>query len=358
MKSVKTSLFLVAVVAVLAMYVPAWAADGMVSYWRFDEGEGTTAYDSVGANDGTLINEPVWTIGQVGGALSFDGDKDYVDCGNDSSLDVTDAITVAAWVKRPNFETHGTIAGKTNGNSVTAGYGLFSYIGGLEYNFYSGGWRRTTPRVTITPNEWHYVVGTFDGNNAYLYVDGEQKASLAYTGAITAATGYSFHIAFWRPGLTSYLNGIIDEVAIYNRALTPEEIQQHYWNGLQGQDYLAIEVAVDIKPGSYPNAINLGSKGLIPVAILSSEDFGATSVDPDTVELAGSGVAVRGKGNRFLAHEEDVNGDGLIDLVVQVATANLDPDSFQDGYVVLTGTTYDELPIWGVDEIIIVPTQE
>ena len=56
------------------------------------------------------------------------------------------------------------------------------------------------------------------------------------------------------------------------------------------------------------------------------------AVDPDTVELAGAGVEVRGKSNKYMAHEEDVDGDELVDLVVQVATENLDPGSFQDGY--------------------------
>ena len=116
-------------------------------------------------------------------------------------------------------------------------------------------------------------------------------------------------------------------------------------------------VDIDIKPGSYPNSINLGSHGVVPVAILSSETFDATNVDPDTVALEGAGVAVRGKGNKFLAHEEDVDGDGRLDLVCQVETENFDPDAFQDGYGWLTGTTYDGEDIEGFDEITIVPPQ-
>lgn len=116
-------------------------------------------------------------------------------------------------------------------------------------------------------------------------------------------------------------------------------------------------VAIDIKPGSYPNAINLDSYGLIPAAILSSDDFDATTVDPDTVELAGAAVAVRGKSNKYMAHQEDVNGDGLLDLVCHVATENLDPNSLQDGYAVLVGSTYDGQEITGKDEITIVPPQ-
>ena len=121
---------------------------------------------------------------------------------------------------------------------------------------------------------------------------------------------------------------------------------------------IAIDVSIDIKPGSYPNAINLGSHGLIPVAILSDEQFDATTVDPDTVELAGAGVEVRGKGNKYMAHEEDVDGDGLVDLVVQVATENLAPGSFQDGYAILTGETFDGQLIEGMDEITIVPPEQ
>jgi hypothetical protein len=116
-----------------------------------------------------------------------------------------------------------------------------------------------------------------------------------------------------------------------------------------------LAIGIDIKPGSYPNSINLGSNGVVPVGILSDQDFDATWVDPDTVTLAGADVAVRGNGSRYMAHEEDVNADGLTDLVIQVETENLDPDAFQDGYAFLTGQTYEGQPFEGSDEITIVP---
>ncbi len=119
-------------------------------------------------------------------------------------------------------------------------------------------------------------------------------------------------------------------------------------------------VEIDIKPGSYPNAINLGSHGLTPVAIFSMVGFDATSVDPNTVNLAGAPVAIRGK-NKFMAHEEDADGDGMVDLVVQVVTADINPALLQqDGdavYAVLTGTTYDGETIEGEDEVTIVPNK-
>ncbi len=119
-----------------------------------------------------------------------------------------------------------------------------------------------------------------------------------------------------------------------------------------------VSATIDIKPGSYPNSINLGSQGKIPVAILSSEDFDAPAeVDPLSIELAGAGVAVRGKAENPMATAEDVNGDGLLDLVLHVETANLDPGTFMEGSACVTGTTYYGTPIEGWDEITIVPPE-
>lgn len=119
----------------------------------------------------------------------------------------------------------------------------------------------------------------------------------------------------------------------------------------------ALDAEIDIKPGSDPNAINLGQKGVIPVAILSNEAFDATDVNPDTVMLEGLGVAVRGKADKLLAHQEDVNGDGLLDLVVQVDTENMDPDTFQDGPAIVTGNLYGGESIQGSDMVVIVPKE-
>jgi hypothetical protein len=114
-----------------------------------------------------------------------------------------------------------------------------------------------------------------------------------------------------------------------------------------------IDVDIDIKPGSDPNPINPGSKGLVPVAILSSDVFDATQVDPPTVSIAGATVARRGKG-KLMAHHEDVNADGLLDLLVQVETKDFD-DLGTGGTVELTATTFGGQDIVGYDEVVIVP---
>jgi len=114
-----------------------------------------------------------------------------------------------------------------------------------------------------------------------------------------------------------------------------------------------ITVDIDIKPGSNPNSINLKSKGNVPVAILSSEVFDATTIDPSTVELEGAGVKVK-KNGKLMASVEDVNDDGLDDLVLHFDTQelNLTEDSTE---AVLTGETFDGISIIGSDSVNIVP---
>lgn len=114
-----------------------------------------------------------------------------------------------------------------------------------------------------------------------------------------------------------------------------------------------IIVAIDIKPGSFPNSINLGSGGTVPVAILSSPTFDAATIDPTTITLASAPVALKGKGTP-MASLQDVNGDGLLDLVVHVDTSALQL-SDTDAEAVLEGKTFDDRMIRGTDSVRVVP---
>ncbi len=111
-----------------------------------------------------------------------------------------------------------------------------------------------------------------------------------------------------------------------------------------------IEVEIDVKPGSDVNPINLKSGGVIPVAILTTDDFDATTVDPDTIELSGAAVAVRGNGKHIMAEQTDVDGDGDIDLLVHIETQALDIEPGTT-IVTLTGETFDGTKIQGSDDI-------
>lgn len=117
-------------------------------------------------------------------------------------------------------------------------------------------------------------------------------------------------------------------------------------------------VGIDIKPGSFPNSINLGNSGTVAVAIFSrpsvgpAPGFDATTIDPSTVTLAGAAVKLKGKGTP-MASQEDVNGDGLLDLVVHVETEALQV-SEGDIVAILEGRTFSGTPVMGADSVRIV----
>jgi hypothetical protein len=107
-----------------------------------------------------------------------------------------------------------------------------------------------------------------------------------------------------------------------------------------------VEVTIDIKPGSDPNSINLNSKGGVLVAILTTEAFDASTVDPETILFAGA-TPVRWT-------MEDVDDDGDLDLLLHFKTQDLDLDE-NNTEATLTGKTYDNIPIQGTDSVNIVP---
>jgi len=116
---------------------------------------------------------------------------------------------------------------------------------------------------------------------------------------------------------------------------------------------LIIPVQIDIKPGSFPNSINLGSQGTVPVAIFSTPTFDARTVDPLSITLANATVARKGKGTP-MASFQDVNQDGLLDLVVHVETQALQL-AVGDTVAVLEGRTFDGRRIRGSDTVRVVP---
>jgi hypothetical protein len=212
---------------------------GLVAAYNFDEGSGDTLYNAAATgsvNDGTLMNNPTWTTGAPAGdspshALEFDGTDDYVDCGNDSSLDITDAITIEAWVKPAVVET-----GDVQRSIVTKRYNgqeswqFVIWQGKIYYSFWTGGVNTETQGVTVlSSNTWYHLVIIYDGANVRLYLNAVQDKVLPHTGDIDVKTG-DINIGVFNSD-TDYFNGAIDEVKIYNRALSAEEVRYHYNRG-------------------------------------------------------------------------------------------------------------------------------
>jgi len=181
-------------------------------------------------NHGTAYNGAHTLAGGPSGrAGSFDGTNDYIRVPHSSSINPTTALSVELWAKSDavNWNTYYTLASKRNA------YILGPVTGTKEMRFYiysGGNWRYASYVPAIDITQWHHYAGTFDGKNIRLYIDGVRVASTLWTGTINADTGPLF--IGMDDGQNRYLDGLIDEVAIYRRALSVWEIQDHYNSGV------------------------------------------------------------------------------------------------------------------------------
>ena len=229
------NLVIVSAFALLVVCGPVSAVDvnGLVAYWALDEGSGTIAYDSAGDNDGMLNGSATWTSGQVGGALSFDGSGDYVQVPHDDSLTLISAGTVAAWVNLNDSYRQAIVA--KHPSTSSGNYFLFTSTGRhMGFGISNGSWAELvwvpTPGDAIT-NEWALYVGTFDGSTVNLYENGVLVNSLPNT-ITPVATGQPLYIGRWQNDSDWDCDGSIDEVMIFNRCLSAQEVEDLYFEGI------------------------------------------------------------------------------------------------------------------------------
>jgi len=217
---------------------------GPISYWKFDEGGGTTAYDSAGTNNGTVYGA-TWTTGRIDGALSFDGVNDYVRVPNNQVQQITTyQITLSAWIKL------GANVGNTRkgiceqgldgrGNYTLWGLEIFGDgyggSGGNQLVFLNSDGRTAyhtcMSPTDLNPNQWYHVAVTDNAGAIRIYLDGELDWSCDKGYGIPPTITIPIIIGATRPEAYSFL-GTIDDVRIYDRALSYEEIRRLYQNRL------------------------------------------------------------------------------------------------------------------------------
>jgi hypothetical protein len=202
---------------------PGTLPAGIVSWYK---AEGN-ANDSIGNNNGVATNV-TYGAGEVGQAFEFH--NGYVRVPDAPSLD-SPMLTVEAWVKATAPGPYAYIVDKGINGTVAASYGLYTgFTGGLFFYVYNGESAAVSPDAgaRIWDGQWHHVAGTYDGNTVRLYVDGKQAGNgTPATGPIDYNLPGGNDVAigsYLGPGVWNF-NGPIDELSIYNRALSASEIQ-------------------------------------------------------------------------------------------------------------------------------------
>ncbi len=208
----------------------AQPTEGPVGQWSFDEAaDGTVADLSGNGNDGVLHGATLVPRGS-GQAVSLDGADDYVDCGNSASLDLRQAVTLEAWIKPGALPANEPmILGKYYDS-----FGLTHYRDGNTWFYISGGGNNLRARLAI--GEWSYVAATFDGTTMTLYVNRVKLGSKqSAKPAIDAGQRFLMGVLVASPasadpgyGSKAHWRGQLDDVAVYDRALSEAEILNHY----------------------------------------------------------------------------------------------------------------------------------
>lgn len=205
---------------------------GLIGRWTFNEGSGTTALDSSGnGNNGSLANGASYAVSPDppgGYTVQLDGVNDYVSFGNPSTFDVTTQLSLEAWVKIPGQPPSGKepmILGKDYGV-----YAMTYYYGDGKSYFYVGGTGNYLP-LTVPTGAWAHLVGTYDGANMKFYLDGSLATNRALSIAIPVS---SLSLASGLPpfsGGPGNLEGQINELRIYNHALSAAEVLADFQAG-------------------------------------------------------------------------------------------------------------------------------
>jgi len=208
-------------------------ADGLVGHWKLDEGSGTTTADSSGNGHNAILEKgPVWIDGLFDKALEFDGYNDYVNCGKPASFEPTTGVSISAWIKSSTAGKYAYMVSKP-GPTEGSSYALYTGYGALSY-FYvvttDGSAHLSPSGGEINDGIWHHVVGTYDKLKVRLYIDGveagtgtDEADDIDYTNSDDLIIG-----SYGKVHATGNWPGLIDEVRVYNRALTPAEVDELY----------------------------------------------------------------------------------------------------------------------------------
>ena len=193
-------------------------------------GSGTAWKDLSGNNtNGTLTNGPTFNSGNAG-SIEFDATNDFILISGASSLSVN-YHTISSWNYSSNYNQYGFMFEKTTNGTVNTQYSLFLNANNTLY-YRTYGLSNVSTLLNISSNytnsTWTNTVATYDGSNKKIYINGVLKLTSATTGTVTQNTTGTSIIGAYGTGQSYFFNGKIAQTAIYNKALTADEILQNY----------------------------------------------------------------------------------------------------------------------------------
>ena len=222
---------------------------GLVAGYGFDEGRGTVAMDASGLGNNATVSGAVWGAGRFGQSLEFDGLDDWATVAAGPGVNVSTAMTIEAWVYPTEAAGWRTVVFKEAPGEVWAhSYGLYSTFGaeGPGGHVLTASQTNAHDPSAIGLNRWTHLATTYDGQMLRSYVDGVQRAAVAATGPINLSDGV---LRMGGNGMWGdFFKGRIDEVRLYNRALSAAQIQADMATPVTG--WLAAAYSFDDGAGS------------------------------------------------------------------------------------------------------------
>jgi hypothetical protein len=222
-----------AVADALQLLCPPYAKDAnLKAFWAMDDGSGGTATDKTGVNDGTIVGASWDATGKFGYCLSFNGTTNYVNCGTNASLDITGNVTYSAWLYIPSpLPSISTLMTKGDSSASPAHQYLFYSTDAGAYEQFIGlpNTGTLTGSTPMGADAWHHVAYTALGTAATIYYDGVSDGTKTQVAPSSVST--AFLIGRHSATTGRYFKGKIENVRIYNRALSGSEITTLYNSG-------------------------------------------------------------------------------------------------------------------------------
>ncbi len=211
---------------------------GLISYWEFNENSGSTAFDTVGSNHGTIY-DATWTTGLNGSCLSFDGDHDYVTVFDDNSLDLSTSGTIEVWVNIDSYQSFAGIVHKgeeTDFSDEAYTLQFWNSPGSLRFAITdeNNDMAYVDSSSLLELNTWYHIVATWNESSLSLFINGELDNSESNTITTVRDSNGALQIG---SQLTEDYNsnygvfgfdGLIETVKLHHLALSTEEINQSY----------------------------------------------------------------------------------------------------------------------------------